>query len=154
MASLVVLGGAGQNHYHSGALEFIRGSHLWNRWFQPEPFGTTEAVSEYEWNIDYEPIPEIETARGEHDIVSWDLEPGDVYVFHGLTVHGAGGNQLSKRRRRGYTIRYAGDDVVYRSRPGTNIHLRNATLIDGDLLDSEQYPVVKRNAMIVLLFSA
>jgi ectoine hydroxylase-related dioxygenase (phytanoyl-CoA dioxygenase family) len=127
----------------SGALEFIRGSHYWNRWFQPEPFGTTTAVSEYESNSDYEPIPDIDAARGEYDIVSWELEPGDAYVFHGLTVHGAGGNQMSNHRRRGYTIRYTGDDVVYDARPGTNIHLRNATLNDGDPLDSGQYPVVK-----------
>jgi ectoine hydroxylase-related dioxygenase (phytanoyl-CoA dioxygenase family) len=128
----------------SGALEFIRGSHRWHRWFQPEAFGKTAAVSEYETNPDYEPMPDIEAARDEYDIVTWKLAPGDAYVFHGLTVHGAGGNQMSDQRRRGYTIRYTGDDVVYDTRPGTNIHLRNATLNDGDALDSEQYPVVWR----------
>ncbi len=126
----------------SGALEFIRGSHRWNRWFQPEVFGQTAAVNEYETNPDYEPMPDIEAARGDYDIVTWELEPGDAYVFHGLTVHGAGGNRMSDRRRRGYTVRYTGDDVVYDTRPGVNIHLRNATLKDGDPLDSEQYPVV------------
>lgn len=120
----------------SGALEFIRGSHRWQRWFQPEVFGRTAAVNEYEPNADYEPIPDIESARGEYDIVSWELEPGDSYVFHGLTVHGAGANRMSDRRRRGYTIRYTGDDVVYDTRPGTNIHLHNASLNDGDPLDS------------------
>jgi ectoine hydroxylase-related dioxygenase (phytanoyl-CoA dioxygenase family) len=126
----------------SGALEFVRGSHHWNRWFQPETFGRTAAVSEYEANPNYEPMPDIDAARAEYDIVSWNLEPGDAYVFHGLTVHGAGGNRLSNRRRRGYTIRYTGDDVVYDTRPGTNVHLRNAALRDGDALDSAQYPVV------------
>ena len=127
----------------NGALEFIRSSHLWKRWFQPEPFGKTAAMHEYEPNPDYEPIPDIEAARGEYDIISWNLEPGDVYVFHGLIVHGAGGNQMSNRRR-GYTVRYTGDDVVYDQRPGTNTHLRNTMLKEGDLLDSEQYPVVIR----------
>ncbi len=32
------------------------------------------------------------------------------------------------RGSRGYTIRYTGDEVVYDTRPGTNIHFRNATL--------------------------
>ncbi len=77
-----------------------------------------------------------------YDIISWDLEPGDVYVFHGLTVHGAGGNATINRRRRGYTVRYTGDDIVYDTRSGTNNHLRNTALKDGDALDSEQYPVV------------
>lgn len=127
----------------SGALEFVRGSHRWNRWFQPEAFGKTATASEYEANPDYEPMPDIDAARDRYDIVSWDLEPGDAYVFHGLTVHGAGGNHLCDRRRRGYTIRYTGDDVVYDQRAGTNANLRNASLRDGDALDSTQYPVVR-----------
>jgi ectoine hydroxylase-related dioxygenase (phytanoyl-CoA dioxygenase family) len=68
--------------------------------------------------------------------------PGDVYLFHGLTVHGAPGNRTRDRRRRGYTVRYTRDDVVYDTRPGTNEHLRNSSLNDGDALDSSQYPVV------------
>ncbi len=126
----------------SGALEFIRGSHLWDRWFQPEKFGKAATAPEYEQNLAYEPIPDIEATRSAYDIISWDLEPGDVYVFHGLTVHGAGGNATINRRRRGYTVRYTGDDIVYDTRSGTNNHLRNTALKDGDALDSEQYPVV------------
>lgn len=126
----------------TGALEFVRGSHLWNRWFQPEVFGQTEAHDQYERNPNYEPIPDIDAKRSDYDIVTWDLEPGDAYVFHGLTVHGAGGNATNDRRRRGYTVRYTGDDALYDTRPGTNLHLRNAALRDGQVLDSAQYPVV------------
>jgi ectoine hydroxylase-related dioxygenase (phytanoyl-CoA dioxygenase family) len=126
----------------NGALEFIRGSHHWDRWFQPETFGNSDALAGYEHNPNYEPIPDIDSSRDDYDIVSWDLEPGDVYLFHALTVHGAAGNSTSNRRRRGYTVRYTGDDAVYDTRPGTNVHLRNAELNDGDSLDSEQYPLV------------
>jgi len=128
----------------TGALEFIRGSHLWNRWFQPEPFGETAAHGVYEINPEYEPIPDIDANRDDYDIVSWDLEPGDAFLFHGLTVHGAPGNSSSQQRRRGYAVRYTGDDVVYDTRPGTNVHLRNKLLADGQPLDSAQYPVVLR----------
>ncbi|MDP6950046.1 MAG: hypothetical protein QF783_02720, partial [Arenicellales bacterium] len=62
--------------------------------------------------------------------------------FHGLMVHGAGGNLRGDRRRRGYAVRYTGDDVVYDTRPGTNEYLRSEKHSDGDLLDSEHYPVV------------
>ena len=126
----------------NGALEFIRGSHHWDRWFQPETFGSSDALAGYEQNPNYEPIPDIDSSRDDYNIVCWDLEPGDVYLFHGLTVHGAAGNSTSNSRRRGYTVRYTGDDAVYDTRPGTNVHLRNAELNDGDSLDSEQYPLV------------
>ncbi len=126
----------------NGRVEFIRGSHLWQRWFQPEPFGKTEAVTEYEKNPQYEDIPDIEADRDSYDIISWDLEPGDVYVFHGMTVHGAGGNLLSDRRRRGYTVRYTGDDVTYDLRPGTSKPLHNDLLKDGAAMDSDRYPLI------------
>ena len=96
----------------NGRLEFIRGSHLWDRWFQPETFGKTASIAQYERNPAFEDIPDIEAHRDDYDIISWDLEPGDVYVFSAMTVHGAGGNSLASRRSRGYTLRYTGDDVV------------------------------------------
>ena len=126
----------------TGALEFIRGSHRWNRWFQPETFGKTDALSQYERNPEYEDIPDIESDRDSYDIVSWDLEPGDVYFFHAMTVHGAGGNLRKDQRRRGYTVRYTGDDVIYDGRIGTTPTLRNSELVDGAPLDSEQYPLL------------
>lgn len=126
----------------NGRVEFIRGSHLWDRWFQPEVFGKTKAVSAYERNPNYEDIPDIESDRDNYDIISWDLSPGDVYVFHGMTVHGAGGNTTSSRRRRGYTIRYTGDDVVYDVRKGISQPLLCDELRQGDPLDSDRYPVV------------
>ena len=126
----------------NGALEFIRGSHRWGRWFQPETFGKGPGIEKYERNSDYEPIPDIESVRERYEIVSWDLSPGDVYVFHALTVHGSGGNHSSDLRRRGYAVRYTGDDVVYDSRPGTNKGLRSDSHADGDALDSRRYPVV------------
>jgi len=126
----------------NGRLEFIRGSHRWDRWFQPEVFGKTESVAQYERNPEFEDIPDIEADRASYDIVSWDLEPGDVYLFHAMTVHGAGGNAMENRRRRGYTIRYTGDDVVYDARPGVSQPLLCDTLTSGQSIDSQRYPVI------------
>ncbi len=125
----------------NGRLEFIRGSHRWNRWFQPEAFGKTGAI-DYERNPDFEDIPDIESDRDSYDIISWDLQPGDAYVFHGMTVHGAGGNRKSDCSRRGYTIRYTGDDITYDIRPGLSQPLVHEGLQQGDALDSERYPVI------------
>jgi ectoine hydroxylase-related dioxygenase (phytanoyl-CoA dioxygenase family) len=126
----------------NGRVEFIRGSHQWQRWFQPEPFGKTETITEYEKNPAYENIPDIEADRDSYEIVSWDLNPGDVYVFHAMTVHGSGGNLLHDRRRRGYTVRYTGDDVVYDQRIGTSPPLHCDSLSDGDPLDCDRYPLI------------
>lgn len=128
----------------NGRVEFIRGSHKWDRWFQPEVFGKTETIADYERNPEFEDIPDIEANRDSYDIVSWDLEPGDAYLFHAMTVHGAGGNNSSNCRRRGYTVRYTGDDVVYDVRPGLSQPLLCEDLAPGAPLDSERYPVVAR----------
>jgi len=127
---------------NSGAPEFAPGSHQWDRWFQPEVFGEGPSIVPYEINPDYEPIPDIDQMRSSYHITSWDLSPGDANVFHALTVHGAGGNLTTNIRRRGYAVCYTGDDVVYCNRPGTNKELRSTRHVDGDTLDSSQYPVV------------
>ena len=128
----------------TGALEFVRGSHKWDRWFQPENFGVGAKgkQSGYELNPDYEKMPDLEADRAAHDIVTWDLEPGDIYVFHALTVHGAGGNQRGDLRRRGYTVRYTGDDAVYDERPGTSVPLQDPRKRTGDPMNGEQFPLI------------
>ncbi len=124
----------------TGALEFVKGSHKWNQWFQPEAFA--EGGDEYEANSDYVPMRDIDAERDQHEMLSWDMQPGDVVAFHGLMVHGAQGNSSQNTRRRGYTVRYCGDDSYYYAGPGTNEDLRNPELEDGNTLFSKQYPKV------------
>ena len=38
---------------------------------------------------EYEDVPVQDIEEGRHDILSWECQPGDVVVFHGLTLHGA-----------------------------------------------------------------
>ena len=125
----------------NGAMEFIKGSHLWNKWYQPENFAP--GVSKpYEQNPEFEKIPDIESNRDEYDIVSFDMNPGDLLAFHALVVHGSGGNHSRKLRRRGYAVRYTGEEVFYSKHKGSHLGLRNPELDDGDVLDCNQYPVV------------
>lgn len=129
----------------SGALEFIRGSHKWDVLFQPEQFGATAGKSEYSINPDYVKTPDFDTQRESHEFVSWNLKPGDAYVFQGKTVHGSGGNQSMDRRRRGYTVRFTGGDARYAGdRLGTHANLRNPTLKVGSELTSQQHPLLVR----------
>ncbi|EPJ45490.1 MAG: hypothetical protein OFPI_36660 [Osedax symbiont Rs2] len=124
----------------NGALEFVRGSHLWDRWFQPESFGEGSGA-EYEINDRFEKMIDIEADRESFDIVSWDLKPGDLYVFQGMTVHGAKGNLTTDQRRRGYTVRYTGDDIRYDIRTGLSKPICNSQFQQGDKLGGEQYPL-------------
>ena len=126
----------------NGRLEFVRGSHDWDRWFQPESFGPNNGASAYARNPEYEAVPDIEADRDSYDIISWDLEPGDVYVFSAMTLHYAAGNATANRRRRGYTVRYCGDDVRYDPRVGTSTPVHVPDKAAGDLLDSDQCPLV------------
>lgn len=81
-------------------------------------------------------------AAAQVDIVSFDVEPGDVIIHHVLTVHGAGGNP-SERWRRAVSFRYCGDQVRYLDRAGAIPQVGTShDLVSGERLMSLDYPVV------------
>lgn len=124
----------------NGRLEFVRGSHRWDRWFQPEPFAP--GGTPYERGEGYEDMPDIDADPESYPTIGWDMKPGDVVAFHAMTVHGAGGNSRRDRRRRGYTVRYCGDDATYYAGTGTSDALKNAAMQTGDPIESDRYPLV------------
>ena len=69
----------------NGGLEFIRGSHRWNRQFQPfSAEADGQSYDEHpEKNLETEPTPDFDAQRDQHDIVWWPLQPGDAVAFHG-----------------------------------------------------------------------
>ncbi|WP_442902486.1 phytanoyl-CoA dioxygenase family protein [Frigidibacter sp. MR17.14] len=78
------------------------------------------------------------------DLVSFELEPGDVVLHHPLVIHGAGANK-SQSDRIGLSIRYLGPSVTWSARqgamfvPGATGHLR-----DGDAVALEEvFPLVR-----------
>ncbi len=125
----------------NGAVEFVRGSHLWEGMFQPQPFNRK---AQLEINPEYREMIDVEARRDELDIVSWDMQPGDALAFAGMTLHGARGNTSAGARRRGYSIRYTGSDVIYDPRPGNTPALIRDFLTPGQPIDSREYPVVWR----------
>jgi len=97
-------------------LEFVSGSHTWGKMFTPKKFLTHD---EYDYqSSSFKPIPDIETNRDKYKILSWDLEPGDCIAFHFKTLHGGAGNPRRHTRRRAFSVRWIGDDVIYAERPG------------------------------------
>jgi len=125
----------------SGAVEFVAGSSNWGRWFRARSFSGANELSVHDG---FEEMPDIEANRDRYTIVSWDMDPGDVLVFQGTTLHGAPGNASADRRRRGYALRYTGSDVVYDPRPGCTPSLLHDDLTQGRPIDSDAYPVVWR----------
>jgi hypothetical protein len=81
--------------------------------------------------------------RDHYDIVSYELEPGDMLVHHHLTVHGSAGNATFRQTRRTASLRYCGDDIRFKFRPyaPAQAHFHHQ-LKDGDPLDCAQFPVV------------
>lgn len=90
------------------ALEFVSGSHLWAQRFRPLGVGgVVKSVA---------PLgaaPDLDNQRDTYRILSWDMEPGDAVVFHGLTLHGSRGRPAGDRHRRAIATRWCGDDVRY-----------------------------------------
>ncbi len=95
--------------------QFVAGSHRWGKLFYPRYFrdGTNYPYA----GEGYEPVPDIDARRADHEILSWDLEPGDALLFNFLTLHGAPAN-LTARRRRSLSLRWLGEDARYVLRPG------------------------------------
>ena len=101
----------------NGVVTYVQGSHLWGRTFRPQAFDAANAGAFAA--SPYETIPDIEGDPDRFKLLSWSLQPGDVLVHYGLTIHGAPGNRTADRRRRALAVRYTGDDARYDPRPGT-----------------------------------
>jgi ectoine hydroxylase-related dioxygenase (phytanoyl-CoA dioxygenase family) len=122
----------------NGVTQYVRGSHLWGETYAPNVFvSQTPFASSPETRC-----PDIEGDLDAFDIISFDVEPGDVIIHHVKTVHGAGGNP-SDCWRRAVSFRYCGDKVRYYDRPGAipQVGVTHG-LKDGDRLFSADYPIV------------
>jgi hypothetical protein len=122
----------------NGAMEYVRGSHLWGQIFAPNVFFAQTPFA----TSPFPRLPDIEGQRDAFDIVSFEVEPGDVIVHHVRTVHGAGGN-LSDQMRRAISLRYCGDQVRYHNQIGAIAQFGvSASLHDGEGLGGLDYPLV------------
>ena len=122
------------------SLEFVRGSHRWNKYFAPLPFGTKPG-----WTADFrgEQCPDIDAARDRYDVIGYDVEPGDAIVFSAWTLHGAPGNGGANRRV-ALSTRWLGDDVTWSPHPGSDPTVRQSDvrIAPGSYpADDERFPI-------------
>ncbi|MFP6740957.1 MAG: phytanoyl-CoA dioxygenase family protein [Alphaproteobacteria bacterium] len=121
--------------------EFVAGSHRWGGLYHPRAFETGENY-DYGGDDDYQPVPDIDCERDRHDILAWDMKPGDALFFHFLTLHGAPAN-MSNGRRRGFSTRWLGDDAHFAERPGTTSPpYPDIGLAPGEPMREDWFPVV------------
>ena len=114
----------------SSGLLYVKGSHKWPQRFKavsPDYVATL-------MDDKMEDIPDINANLDQYELLDWDMEPGDVLVFHPLTLHGSYGNSSRVRRRRALALRWVGDDVVYApSDKRMPIHYRHKSEVGGPL---------------------
>jgi len=97
----------------AATLELVAGSHL-GPWLMPRTFMDAQAKWFPEGHL--ADLPNIDAQRERHRILGWQIEPGDVVCFHMLTLHAAAGVE-GNRRRRVFSVRFLGDDIVHAPRP-------------------------------------
>lgn len=125
----------------AAGVEFVIGSHLWGRRFVPRKFVDQSAYSD---GVNgFELVPDIEAERDQHQIVSFDMQPGDVLAFHYRTLHSAPGTAgRTTTRRRAVSFRYLGSDARFATRPW--LHSPPYESIEpGQPLDDERFPLVR-----------
>jgi len=128
----------------SVSLQCVRGSHTWGTAFRPVKFRDNSDFGRGAADGYADPVdPEAEHAD---EIMTFDLEPGDVLAFHGMTMHGAPGNP-GPHRRRATNSTWVGDDGLYIDRPGVmEPDFPDCGLKTGDPIDSDYFPRVFERA--------
>ena len=91
-------------------LELLAGSHN-GTWYMPRTFMTKQAKWFPEGSL--ADLPDMGVAENKERVIGWALQPGDMVAFHMLTLHAAPG---SASRRRVFSARYLGDDIVHAPR--------------------------------------
>ncbi len=151
-------------------LRFIAGSHRWGRWFVPRRFA--DHVPYVEASIDaggsdagrldadgdgdtgggraFELVPDLDAELDQHQVLTWDVEPGDIVAFHFRTLHDAPGNKLASRRR-AVSLRWLGDDATFAQRPweASPPFEQLGLVVGGSLQGDDRFPLITTSSSIL-----
>lgn len=99
------------------SLEYILGSHKQD--LGPEPWPETFNSDRMVKPADRPEYIDWESRRGDPSVsfAAYDMDPGDVVVFHPSIYHGGGANLHPTVPRVAISLRWFGDDVVWDPRP-------------------------------------
>lgn len=132
-------------------VQFVAGSHRWGRWFVPRKFaseknyplhdsGSTPVIE----GVTLEDVPPVAERPQDYEILTWDMQPGDVIAFHMLALHGADGTRMLETPRRVLATRWLGDDARFATRPWEISPTTTGGLRPGDPMACETFPTVWR----------
>jgi ectoine hydroxylase-related dioxygenase (phytanoyl-CoA dioxygenase family) len=112
-------------------LEFVRGSHK-GTLYNGSAFAAHDDTAPLYKRSPLPRLPDIQADREAFDILSWDVDPGDIIVFHLGALHGGAGTAPGLRRRT-ISLRFMGPDVVFdgRSRDETGAQAGNDARLAG-----------------------
>jgi ectoine hydroxylase-related dioxygenase (phytanoyl-CoA dioxygenase family) len=107
-------------------VQVVRGSHRWNVVYNTsgeQPNETMVVASARSSFADIgdallPPVPDVARYRDSFDILSWNVEPGDVLAFQGNMLHGADGHPAHDRPRRALAVMLGGPDLRYHAPKG------------------------------------
>jgi len=127
----------------TGALRFAKGSHKWGKLYQPVKIGENVPVESFNRDDLVATVPDIDNNPDDYPTVLMETDPGDIIVFHGLTLHSSSGNSSTETSRRALSLRYAGDDIRWKNRSEAPL-IFDKSLSDGDPLSllGDQCPQV------------
>ena len=95
-------------------LEFVRGSHQ-GVLYNGSAFAAHDDTAPLYKQSRLPRLPDIQADRTRYDIAAWDVEPGDIIVFHLGTLHGGAGTAPGLKRRT-ISLRFMGPDVLFDGR--------------------------------------
>tara|TARA_B100000676_G_scaffold311256_2_gene380471 strand:- start:3081 stop:3944 length:864 start_codon:yes stop_codon:yes gene_type:complete len=100
-------------------LEMVKGSHLWERPLAQSQFGENQLSGVIDvGDMETMPVPDFTGAdAGKFEMMRWPMEPGDILIFHGMTVHGGSGALPPGVQRRSISAQFLGEDARVTDRP-------------------------------------
>ena len=117
----------------TGALKFAKGSHKWGKLYQPIKIGENKPVDSFNRDDLIATVPDIDNDPDKYPTVLLETDPGDIVIFHGLTLHSSSGNSSKDTKRRALSLRMAGDDILWKNRSDAPL-IFDQTLNDGEPL--------------------
>ena len=124
------------------AIEFIKGSHLWDSYWKSYAPGSDALV-----NKSHKDLPDIDSLRSSHEFFSPEMQPGDALIFNAHIVHGSSSNLSLDKPRRAFTSRWCDDQTVFEDRIKTKPITANHNLKNGDFLSGPLFPQVRPNVI-------
>lgn len=127
----------------SGSVQWVRGSHLWNKYYRARGSGNPKKNKVYDgYNLAAEDeggeeMPDILNHLADYDIVSFETAPGDCLITNLLLCHGGPGNSTD-RKRRAITHRYASAEAYYVDRSKARFSMK--LIADSGLNPGDRFP--------------